>query len=129
MYDDAKGLLWAGTFNGLNILNKNTGNFTVIKNDASNSNSISNNYITKIYKDNQGLVWIGTGGGGVNIYDGSNNNFTVFKNNPKNKKSLRNNQVTTIYQDWKGDIWMGTKSGGLTKFDKATGAFDFLTVR
>ena len=127
MYDDSKGFLWTGTFNGLNILNKNTGNFTVIKNDANNSNSISNNHITKIYKDNQGLVWVGTGGGGVNIYDSSNNNFTVFKNNPKNNKSLRNNQVTSIYQDLKDDIWMGTKSGGLTKFDKTTGEFDFFT--
>jgi len=124
LYDDAKGNLWAGTLDGLNILNKNTGKFTVFKNDPDNSNSLSNNYITSIYPDHQGLLWVGTQGGGVNIYDKNNNNFIVFKNNPKNSRSIKNNNVQSIYEDSKGIIWMGTNAGGLTKFDKKTQEFN-----
>lgn len=123
LYDDSKGHLWAGTNGGLNILDKNTGKFTVFKNDPNNPNSLSNNYITSIYQDNQGLVWIGTLAGGVNIYDRNNNNFIVFKNNPKNEKSLTSNKVSSIYEDSKGSIWMGTGAGGLTNFNKTTGEF------
>lgn len=129
LYDNSKGFLWTGTFNGLNILDKNTGKFTVFKNDPNNPNSISNNYISKIYEDNQGLIWIGTNGGGVNIYDSSNNNFIVFKNDSNNEKSLNHNLVYTIYEDHKGDIWMGTGKGGLTNFDKTSGEFNFFTSK
>ncbi len=124
IYDDSKGHLWVGTLNGLNILDNNTGKFTVFKNDPYNPTSLSNNCISSLFKDNQGLLWIGTGGGGVNIYAGNNNNFMVFKNNPKNKKSLNNNTVYCIQEDSKGVIWMGTGGGGLTNFDKTTDEFN-----
>ncbi len=118
LFDDSKGHIWAGTLNGLCILDKLTGKFIVFKKDPNNSSSLSNSNITRIYKDNQGLIWICTGGGGVNIYDRNNNNFIVFKNNPKNEKSLINNQVYSIYEDSKGILWMGTGGGGCQSLTK-----------
>ncbi len=125
LYDDAKGYFWTGTNNGLNVLDKNTGKFTVFKNDLNNPNSLSHNRIARIYRDNQGLIWIGTEGGGVNIYDSFNNSFSVFKNNSKNIKSLNNNQIYSIYEDSEGSVWLGTGAAGLTNFDKTTGEFNF----
>ncbi len=124
LFDDSQGHLWVGTISGLNMLDKNTGKFTVFKNDPNNTNSLSKNCIISVYEDNQGLIWIGTNEGGVNIYDPNNNNFMVFKNNPKNEKSLTNNKVNSIYEDSKGSIWLGTRAGGLTNFDKTTGEFN-----
>ncbi len=124
LYDDAKGYLWAGTLNGLNILDKNTNKFTVFKNDPNNSNSLSNNSIKKIYQDNQGLIWIGTAGGGVNIYDRNYSSFIIFKNDPNNKKSINSNLVFSIYEGSKGLMWIGTAENGLTSFDKTTGEFN-----
>jgi ligand-binding sensor domain-containing protein/serine phosphatase RsbU (regulator of sigma subunit) len=121
---DSKGYLWVGTFNGLNVLDKKTGKFTVFKNDPNNSTSISNNTISKIYKDNQGLIWICTSGG-INIYDENNNKFVVFKNNPKKEKSLTHNIVYSIYEDSKGVIWMATKNGGVSSYNKALEEFNF----
>ncbi|MES2287849.1 MAG: two-component regulator propeller domain-containing protein [Bacteroidota bacterium] len=125
-FEDSQGYLWAGSIHGINVMDKQSGKFTVLKNDPGSSYSLSNNYITTIYEDNQGLIWIGTGGGGVNIYDRNNNNFIIYKNNSKNEKSLTNNMVYSIYEDSKGSMWMGTGKGGLTNFNRTTGEFNHL---
>ncbi|MES2593591.1 MAG: two-component regulator propeller domain-containing protein [Bacteroidota bacterium] len=121
-YDDENGHVWVGTQNGLNILDKSTGRFTVFKYERNNPDGLSDNFITSIYKDNQGLIWIGTGQG-VNIYNKDNNSFIVFKTNLKNEKSLNSNQVNSVFEDAEGEIWMGTGANGLTNYDRSSGEF------
>ena len=55
---DHEGYLWLGTQEGLN---KYDGyKFTIYKNDPKNPNSISDNWITVLYLDKDGNLWIGT---------------------------------------------------------------------
>ena len=59
---DSRGFMWFATRDGLN---KYDGyKFTVYKNDAKDSNSISNNFISGIVEDRKGIIWVATRAGG-----------------------------------------------------------------
>lgn len=64
--EDHRGFLWLGTRSGLNIFDGK--NFEVIKNDASNENSLSSNDVSCVmYHDS--LILAGTWGRGLNAID------------------------------------------------------------
>jgi len=101
---------------------------TVIKtysNDASDSNSLSNNNINILYIDNNDRLWIGFSNGGLDMMtkkeDGTIN-FTHYKNNPQDYNSLSDNTVLAITEDSKGNIWLGTRDG-LSMLDVKTNKF------
>src|SRR5882762_6246875 len=121
IFQDSRGFMWFGTRDGLN---KYDGyKFTVYKNDAKDSTSISNNFITGIVEDAKGIIWIATRGGGLNRYDKEKNRFTHFKNDPKNPGSISNNLLTGISKDAEGNLWICTE-GDLNSL--STGSNKFL---
>lgn len=69
---------------------------------------LSNNNVTKIYKDKSGFVWIGTFDG-LNRYDSYK--FKTFKNQPGQESSLQDNRITDIIEDECHRIWVASKRG------------------
>jgi signal transduction histidine kinase/ligand-binding sensor domain-containing protein/DNA-binding response OmpR family regulator len=59
IFEDSKGDIWLGTYNGLNHYNKGTGNFT----RYSVKNGLPNNIILAITEDNNNNLWIATNKG------------------------------------------------------------------
>jgi ligand-binding sensor domain-containing protein/class 3 adenylate cyclase/predicted metal-dependent HD superfamily phosphohydrolase len=124
-FDDTQ--LWFGTENGLNILNKKTGNVEVVQNDALKPNSLSNNVVKDIYRDYSGTIWLATFGG-LNKYNNKPNNFARFQYSPENRKGINGNKVNCIYEDKTGTMWVGTESG-INKFDRIQNKFKLFTPR
>lgn len=63
------------------------------------------NYIISIQVDREGVVWVGTWGGGLARFDGKNwRNYTVTD-------GLPGNHVFMLHQDPKGRMWIGTNNG------------------
>ncbi len=117
---DSKGFMWFGTQDGLN---KYDGyNMLVFKHNATDTNSLSNNFIYSLYEDKSGILWIGTNGGGVDAYNLSTGKVRHFKNKSDNKNSLSNNNVRSIIEDNEGYMWFGTDEG-LNRYDKKTNSF------
>ena len=82
-----------------------------IKNDVSYlgiEHGLSNNYVTKIFRDHHGFMWFGTYDG-LNRYDGYQ--FKVYKNQPENAATLPDNRINDIAEDPSGHIWVATKGG------------------
>lgn len=82
------------------------------------TNGLSHNYITCLFQDSKGFLWIGTQNG-LNRYDGYK--FIEYKHDPANKRSLSANFISVIYEDPadRGKVlWIGTQGGGLNKFDR-----------
>jgi len=108
---DRQGFMWFGTENGLN---KYAGyKFTVYKNDTQDSTSISDNWITSLFEDHRGTLWVGTSRGGLNRFDRDKEQFTRFSNDPMNPNSLSSNVVGVIYEDRAGTLWIGTALGSI----------------
>lgn len=63
------------------------------------------NYIVALAVDRNGVVWVGTWGGGLARFDGKEfKNYTV-------KDGLPSNHVFMLHEDRNGELWIGTSSG------------------
>jgi ligand-binding sensor domain-containing protein len=63
------------------------------------------NYIVAIEVDANGVVWVGTWGGGLGRYDGKSwTNYTTVE-------GLPGNHVFSLHIDPKGQLWVGTNNG------------------
>ncbi|MEZ4848660.1 MAG: two-component regulator propeller domain-containing protein [Bacteroidia bacterium] len=106
---DEKGLLWFGTQDGLNRYDGY--DFFILKNEPFDPTSLSHNHIRALAIDQQEILWVGTGGGGLNIYNSLNHSFKRLIYHPDDSLSLSNNFITQIYKDPFGQIWIGTQNG------------------
>jgi len=130
--EDSKGVLWVGTDGGgLNKIfpderNVGTLKFVRYQNEPARPDSLSDNIVTCLHEDRQGILWVGTYTGGVNRLErgeGKRGRFTRFKTIPGDISSLGNNFVMSIFEDSMGNLWLGTIGGGLDRFDRKTGTF------
>ncbi|MDM8566768.1 two-component regulator propeller domain-containing protein [Candidatus Halobeggiatoa sp. HSG11] len=118
---DAQGFMWFATKNGLAKYDGDK--FTVYKHDSNNPNSLSNNYTWPIIKTRNGILWIGTFGGGLNKFDPVTEKFTAYKHDDNEPNSLVGDFVQIIYEDKAGILWIGTDGDGLSRFDPVTENF------
>ncbi len=117
---DQRGFMWFCTEDGLDRYDGYE--FKVYRHIPSDPTSISSNYITAIYEDRSGNLWVGTNGGGLNEFDWKTETFKRYLPNPDDPSSLSNDRVLTIYEDHNQVLWVGT-AGGLNRLDSTTGKF------
>jgi PAS domain S-box-containing protein len=120
------------TSGGLDLFNKKNGqcvNFNSLPGDPS---SLQSRIVLTMYRDREGIIWIGTRGGGLSrmtIKDPTAGvseeiaSFASFRNIPGQSNSLSHNDVYSILEDMNGTLWMGTGGGGLNRFDRIHESF------
>ena len=125
IYKGKKSGLWIGTLGqGLNkfIAESNSFFHYRVSSDINISSqygtTVNCNSIASIYEDNNGIVWIGTNGGGLNRYDPENDSFKYYTV----KNGLPNDIIYGILPDKFGNLWLSTNKG-LSKFDLKSGNF------
>jgi ligand-binding sensor domain-containing protein len=129
--DDRKGNLWIGTENGgINVLNldANHDEEAVFKHYIKNifdDYSLSNNSIYAIYKDIQGIIWVGTYGGGVDYFSNQLQKFEQYRQTPSPENLINDNTINAIFEDGT-DIWIGTE-GGIYIINPKTSSKSYLT--
>ncbi|MCP4150829.1 MAG: histidine kinase [bacterium] len=123
IYETRSGILWVGTFRGLNRFNRETGTFTRYL-SSDEPGSIAHNDITCLCEDHRGAMWIGTSGGGLNKWEEGEGKFVHFNRN----NGLPDDIIHGIMEDNQGVLWIST-SFGLTRFDTGTGTFVSYTAR
>jgi signal transduction histidine kinase/ligand-binding sensor domain-containing protein/DNA-binding response OmpR family regulator len=127
IYQDNKGIFWLGTEDGLISFDLQKKSFRTYKNDTSNPNSLSNDFIKSICSDpfeSENIIWLGTAGGGLNRFDVDKGSFTHFTESD----GLPNNVVYGILPDDKGNFWLSTNKG-LSKFNPRDSTFRNYNVR
>jgi ligand-binding sensor domain-containing protein len=130
IFEDSRGLLWAGSDKGLYQINQKTGKVIEYTLDKDNPNSISNNSIFSIGEDKYGAIWVSIWNDGLNKIEpseiiktnSSQTKFLHYRNDTANKNSLSNNTVWTIFKDSSGTLW-ASNDLCLEKFDAKTGNF------
>ncbi len=120
--EDHDGNLWFCTEGGgiatCPPFNGNVGEleFSTLKHEPGNDNSIRSNDVTALINDGRGNLYIGSFGKGVSRLDTKTGKFTHFLHDQKKKNSLSDNRVLEIFIDSKKRIWIGTLDGGLDLF-------------
>jgi signal transduction histidine kinase/ligand-binding sensor domain-containing protein/DNA-binding response OmpR family regulator len=117
---DGYGFLWFGTDDGL--YRYDGYNLKPYRRERDNPNSLSDDSVTALYRDRAGILWVGTGYGGLNRLDPASDTFTHYRHDPANRASLSDNSVRCILQDSGGTLWVGTNLG-LDRLDPASGTF------
>lgn len=126
MLEDQVGRLWIGTDGGgLNIYNRKTDNFTVLRAQQEKNKGLSDNAIHSIYQDKAGSIWVGTLGDGVNIYHPQKPNIKHITRNVNNTRGLSNKIVLSFLEDKDDNFWIGTDGGGLNRYERTTGDFTY----
>jgi ligand-binding sensor domain-containing protein len=120
--EDQEGNLWISSDNGLNKLNYNRTAFTTYKHNSSD-NSLSSDFITSVFIDRAGILWVGSWNGKLNKANLVQKSFGLRRSVPGNIHSLSNNNITSIIEDSSGIIWIGTYGGGLNRWDKKSDQF------
>ncbi len=115
--EDGPGTLWIGTQEGLNIYDRETGQWSVFQHDPSDPHSLSHNQVTSLYKDRSGTLWIGTNAG-LNRYNSETGTFIRYRE----QDGLANDNVFDILEDDQGALWI-TTANGLSRFDPHTETF------
>lgn len=111
-------LLVTGERDGGYEFNPETETFTHYEYDPSDPNSLSNNFITRVYEDTTGVFWIGTATGGLNKIDHYAKKFISYVFDPNDPNGINAQIVRGIHLDKNGELWVGLAAGGLDRFSK-----------
>jgi ligand-binding sensor domain-containing protein len=98
---DSNGFLWAATDGGLVKWNPIDGTYQKF----TRANDLPSSQVTGVYVDSDGVVWIGTAGGGIASFE--NNEFTEYQSATDSEEA-----ITDIIQDSQGTIWFSNRGTG-----------------
>jgi signal transduction histidine kinase/ligand-binding sensor domain-containing protein/DNA-binding response OmpR family regulator len=119
---DGDGDIWIGTDgDGLNLFNRETGNFKHFKAGSNNTFGLSSNVILSLFVDSDNQLWIGTYNGGLCKYNKKSNQIEVFHNEATATGSLSSKNISAIEEDDDGNLFLLTISNGLNILNKKTG--------
>ena len=113
---DLYGNIWIGTqLNGIYIIRKeqiaswHAGiNY---KYDKGSNYSLRDNTIMSLFRDDSGVIWIGTYTSGVSWIDPRTLNFGLYDDSKNSLSCLASPIVYSIYPEENGTLWIGTRKG------------------
>jgi signal transduction histidine kinase/ligand-binding sensor domain-containing protein/CheY-like chemotaxis protein/HPt (histidine-containing phosphotransfer) domain-containing protein len=114
--EDHAGHLWVGTEEGLDLLNRASGEFSHYRHDDSDAASLRDSFIMSLYQDSAGLVWIGTRAGGVSRWNP--HSWELGGHRPE---WLGGKPVTSFADAPDHRVWIASMGGGLKQFDPSSG--------
>jgi ligand-binding sensor domain-containing protein len=111
-------VLWIGTRNGLYRLDRDRTRFVRYRHDYDDPDSLSSDYISALFEDDEGGMWAGADRGGIVRFS----TRPVFRRERAHgdKRDDRADYVASAYQDRQGNIWTGGK-GILNRIDRQPG--------
>ncbi len=107
IHEDENGTLWVCSYgNGVYYYNERTGVRGNLRYDATNKNSLTNNYVNNLFEDSKHNMWFCTESGLCYI-DEASKKIIRYVDEP----ALRDNQVFKVLEDNKGLLWVSTSKG------------------
>ena len=109
---DIEGRIWVGKdYDGIDVLEKETGKVTSLVAHDDNGRSLPHNTIYDLYADRDGVMWVGTYKKGVSYYSESIFKFNMYEWG----------DITCIEQADEDRLWLGTNDHGILLWNRSTG--------
>ena len=99
-------ILLIGTSEGMIMLNLSTREKSLYTGNSTNLKTFTNNYITQVFEDSRGLIWVGTREG-LNVLNVASDSLNYITE----KQGLCNNSICGITEDKSSNIWVTTSNG------------------
>ncbi len=123
LFIDKSNNLWAGTLSGISKTDLKKKKFNLYRNSNSpHSIDLLGNVIASIYKNEDGILWVGNWGQGLNLVNLETQEVEHFSTLHKGNHHISNDFIHVIFKDEDGQIWLGTRNG-LLIFDKTGNKF------
>ena len=122
IYEDKDGIIWLGTFNGVNKFDPKSRKFSRAKILYQNQIVNTSGDIEAIVKADEEHLWIASWENGIFYYDVNSLKFKHYGWNPNDSTSLSSRNIFTLFKSNAGELWVGT-ADGLNKFNASTKTF------
>jgi len=121
--EDATGIIWLGSNQGLYRFDPRTESITLFRHDPHNPHSLSVDDIDPVLADRHGGIWLGTRGGGLDLLNPRTGFFQHHRHTDGDTNSLSDNYVTALTETRGGTVWTGTAGGTLHAYDRGRDSF------
>jgi ligand-binding sensor domain-containing protein/signal transduction histidine kinase len=113
--EDGSGTLWVGTSGqGLCRFNKTSGSCQMFRHASGDPSSVSNDTISDLLTDREGILWIATADG-LNRFEPATQRFTVYRDDTLPNPGT---QMESMVEDQDGILWLGSLGSGVLRFDR-----------
>ena len=113
---DSRGFMWYGSTAGLNRYDGV--NFHIYKSTATDTTTLSDDYVRSLYSDSKGTLWVGTANG-LNKFNPKENSFKrIYLKQPSGPNAVR-----AFYEDRKNHLWVATNKGLYLLTNRETSTF------
>jgi signal transduction histidine kinase/ligand-binding sensor domain-containing protein/ActR/RegA family two-component response regulator len=125
---DSHGDLWVGTWGGgLDRFDVEKARFTHFSRNKGNGGlsgtGLSDDFVSCLFLDKTGDLWIGTESGGLHKMDHGTGSISRYQHDPSNNASISDNHVTDILMDSEQQLWVATFRGGVNILNLSTHVF------
>lgn len=110
--------LWVGTNDGVHRMNSTLDGFVRYSLDPDQTGNPVMSQVTSMHSDEQGVLWVGTRGGGLWCYNAGNDRFYAFAPHDPLAYWLSEQVISDITEDAEGVLWLGLESGYLVAIDQ-----------
>ncbi|HMC15549.1 MAG TPA: diguanylate cyclase, partial [Albitalea sp.] len=104
------GSVWIGTRHGLNRYEPASGALQRIVPDVA-ADGLSAGFITALFTDRRGRLWVGTYGGGINLLDSLAPRDPLRFRHLTTAQGLPDDNINALLEDRSGRLWVSTDSG------------------
>jgi signal transduction histidine kinase/ligand-binding sensor domain-containing protein/DNA-binding response OmpR family regulator len=118
--------IWIATdHGGINVLDKKDFSVRYLLYSPNNEKGISDNSLLCMYKDVDGMIWVGTSKSGIDYYHHSLSKFNLIKPLNYPHFALKYEDINCFEEDGNGNLWIGSNDGGLSYYDRSTNEFTY----
>ncbi len=107
-----KGMLWQ--------TNLQSGERRQLKADLNQPGSLSSDFVTWLYLDDQAILWVGMMNGDINFADLNRKSFQFHYNRSWEDGALKDNGIRAIYDDGRY-LWLASNNRNINRLDQESG--------
>jgi len=82
--------------------------------------SLSGDGVTSLYRDDEGILWIGTSRTGIDYYNPKQTWFNCIRYIPGLSNKIPGRVVSQIFEDHSGRVWIATDGSGMSVWEPCT---------